>query len=121
MKSLTNPSSSHSRAQDKHQPLIEWHVELLSKLIKQIVAQRTKTNKMVTGIDATVKPPTHYSNPRNEAVDVITMPKFDAKKAKKILAPEEVTLSPAVMSQLRDYVSTLSALYRNNPFHSFEV
>jgi hypothetical protein len=34
--------------------------------------------------------------------------------------PEDIELSVAVLSQLRDYVARIAAMYQDNPFHSFE-
>jgi hypothetical protein len=34
--------------------------------------------------------------------------------------PTAISLGPAVESELRDFVKTISCMYKNNPFHSFE-
>jgi hypothetical protein len=36
------------------------------------------------------------------------------------LNPDEIELDVAVLSQLRDYVSAIAAMYHDNPFHCFE-
>ena len=102
--------------------LIEWHVELLSKLLKQIIAHRSRRdrgaeNLKVAGIDASCK--REITTPLDELQEIIVMPKFDAKKAKKFVDPDSIVLPSNITSQLQDYITTLSCMYHNNPFHNF--
>jgi hypothetical protein len=39
---------------------------------------------------------------------------------KKQQDPESLDLGTEVLNQLRDYVVTIAAMYRDNPFHNFE-
>jgi class 3 adenylate cyclase len=109
----------------QNQGLVNWHVEMLSIMLKQIVASRTKkarsNSQRLAKELAAVSSRELMSNstPLSEVKEFIEMPKFDKRKAKKLVDQGSTELSPKVMSQLRDYVSTLSCLYKDNPFHNF--
>lgn len=58
-----------------------------------------------------------------EVKTVIAMEKFDPKKASFTTEGDytKVSISADVISGLREYVATISTMYRdNNPFHNFE-
>ncbi|CAJ1963522.1 unnamed protein product [Cylindrotheca closterium] len=123
----SNGSSNSFRAQKDNkrklakqervrQSLIDWQVELLSKLIKQIVGLRkTKTVKNQDFAN-------HVGQkllPREEIAEHIHMPPFDPEKAKTVLKGGD-DLPDLVTSQLKDLISTISSLYHNNSFHNFD-
>lgn len=115
---------AHRETLLQNQRLIDWHVEMLSRLLKQIVAARNKkarySNKSEISLSSrSLRRPNASSTPLSEVKEIIEMPKFDRAKAKSTFDAESVELSPEIMSQLRDYVSTLSCMYRDNPFHNF--
>lgn len=56
----------------------------------------------------------------DEVKEIITMPRFDAAKAQKLKNAEDIELSAVVIWQLHDYVTSISTMYRDNPFHCFE-
>lgn len=56
----------------------------------------------------------------DEVAEIITLPKFNMQAIKSLERAEDMELSDAVTSQLRDYISTVSEMYRDNPFHCFE-
>lgn len=96
--------------------LVDWQVELLSKLIKQIVGLRK--NKMAR-IQNFANHNEQKLLPREEIAEHIRMPPFDPEKAKNVLkgGPD---LPEIVMDQLKDLISTISKLYHNNSFHNFD-
>lgn len=114
------------------QRLIEWNVDMLSKIIKTIVATRDARHggadlqETVQRIaDATSPPPTLIlnSNPRNEYVEAIQLPNYDPNR--KIKRTSEVKddsnfLDGVVRKQLKDYITTIACAYNDNPFHNFE-
>jgi hypothetical protein len=59
-------------------------------------------------------------SPRDEVVEVISLPNFDSSIARRTKDPESVELSHQVVQQLRHYVASIAAMYRNDPFHNFE-
>ena len=112
-------SQNEISAQEKR--LIEWHVEVLSRLLREILSQRTRSTWRTTTkrVDAATFTIEDKKNPRDEYADVINMPVFDAKKAKKFVDPDTIELEPEVVSQLRDFVAAVASMYRGNHFHNF--
>ena len=111
---------------DKHQRLVDWNVEILQRLLKQIVARRQclEASKPRHSIHSKVGPP-QYTPTMNQTVldevcEIITLPKFDAEAVRKQVKPESIVLGEQVLEQLQSFVSGIAALYRSNPFHNFE-
>ena len=104
----------NQRDNTQNKRLVDWHVELLVGLLKQIVSHRSKKERFATYAPSTGA----HVNPRDEVAEAIVMPEFDAKKASKYSDPDSIELHPNVVSQLHDYVTTLSCMYRGNPFVS---
>jgi hypothetical protein len=50
-----------------------------------------------------------------EVREVITLPKFDAEAYKNQVDPKTISLGPKVEKQLREYVTVIASLYRDNP------
>ena len=102
----------------KVQSLIKWNVEVLSRMLKQIVASRQmETGGKTVDSQAPYLPNDEHSQPLQEVVEVVTLPKFAKKKCKN---PDSVCLDPKVSQQLFTFVSYIASLYRGNPFHNFE-
>ena len=113
--------------------LIEWNVEILRRLLKQIIsfrAARLAKNRLIRSSSAVSK-----SAPRkpvtitatggtvlDEVVEIIELPAFDAQTAKSLQERDDSTqLSDAVSEQLQNLVMKIFTMYRRNPFHNFEV
>jgi hypothetical protein len=56
----------------------------------------------------------------DEVTEILALPEFDADAARRQQDPENIELDDSITSQLQQYVSNVSAMYRNNPFHNFE-
>jgi class 3 adenylate cyclase len=101
---------------EKTDRLVKWNVEVLASLLKNIIARR----KDILSTQESIR---HMSfskiatTPLDEVQEIIRMPVF--KKCKNNESKEE-ELSKVVMDQLREYVSAIASMYRNNPFHNFE-
>jgi hypothetical protein len=110
----------------KVQRLIDWNYELLLQLLKKIVAhRRIKKNKPVRPLlSARIQTLEMELGQGNTALDevceIITLPNFDAKATNKEIDPGTLDLNVKLTSQLRDFVSVIASLYRDNPFHCFE-
>lgn len=110
-------------AQTKTARLIEWNVDVLLKLLRHIKAAR-----MVRGKEEEKdlqEPNDVYESSGQkileEVQEIIELPRFSKRETKVMADPEIVELPSAVAEQLRDYVSVISSLYRqDNPFHNFE-
>jgi hypothetical protein len=104
--------------ESSHKKLIDWQVELLSRLLKQIVVRRNMRNEEKTHHHVNLD--TNKLLPRDEITEKIVMPAFDPKMNKKSMDPDSVDLPVAVVSQLNDLVTTIALLYHDNSFHNYE-
>jgi hypothetical protein len=97
--------------------LINWNVDVMKKTLQQI-----KVRRIALGTDK--KP---FKDPQDsfegsilqEIKEIITLPNFNSSMNDAVDSAS-VELGHAVIEQLRAYVTTISQLYRDNPFHSFE-
>lgn len=99
----------------KTQRLVDWNVDVLARLLKQVTARR--------GVASTKNTLTIERNDEQMVLDevreIIKLPRYD----QRVVTQEDVegtVLSPDIMTQLRDFVATIASLYRDNPFHNFE-
>jgi len=105
----------------KNQRLIHWNVDILVKILRQIVARRQSLGKQGKRHVKPIKTTTGKGNNLiAEVKDVLALPQFDAKTFKNHVDPNTVVIPDSVVSQLTDLIARIAALYRNNPFHSFE-
>jgi hypothetical protein len=112
--------SQISNLQVKNQRLVEFNVEILSRLIKQIVARRNITSsKRAPG-----KAPKWEGSGRlvvDEVAEIIAFPKFEPYMASIKTDPDSsIELGHEVTAQLRDFVTKIANMYKDNPFHNWE-
>jgi hypothetical protein len=132
-------NASRTVASMKLQRLIDWNCELLLQLLKKIVARRNVTKRKSTSplLSDRLKKKSQSltSSSRmetlemelglgatalDEVCEIITLPNFDAKAASEELDPKTIDLGDKLAEQLRDFVSVIASMYRDNPFHCFE-
>ncbi|CAB9506819.1 Receptor-type guanylate cyclase gcy [Seminavis robusta] len=108
------------REETKMQRLIDWNVEVLSQLIKRIVARRAAA--MVERKPYTPDFQSHSTAkmPLDEVAQIIKLPDLDGTAVKKQVDPECIELDRDVMAQLKDLVTKVATMYHFNPFHNFE-
>lgn len=112
----------------KAERLVDWNVDILSRLLRQIIARRQADGgKTVPGTK--LVPIEHeWRQPSgivmDEVREIIQLPKYDnevARRKKSQISPKSIKLPKHVIDQLRAYVSTVASLYRDAvPFHNFE-
>lgn len=106
----------------ENQRLIDWHVEMLGRLLKQIVGSRKKKDQIRQRRRSTsmsFRSP-FLATPMNELTEIVEMPRFDKKKSKHLARLTSTELPAEVQKQLRLYISTLACMYEgDNPFHNF--
>lgn len=105
--------------------LVDWNVDVLSKFLRQVVARRKAVLQMSLETEIATLPISPHgtasaSTVLEEVKDILELPRFDPKIAKIQSDPEKVVLGEKVVSQLREYVSNVAAMYHDNPFHNFE-
>eukprot|EP00934_Nitzschia_sp_Nitz4_P003606 Nitzschia sp. Nitz4//scaffold172_size47551//36784//40556//NITZ4_007147-RA/size47551-augustus-gene-0.40-mRNA-1//1//CDS//3329538768//3596//frame0 len=107
--------------------LVSWNVDVLSRLIRGILAHNARKGKSILKImGETINPesgpPTLHrfqGRPIDEVTDIFNMPAFDPNQGKET---PSIDLDPVVTEQLRQYVAAIAATYHGsqNPFHNFE-
>lgn len=127
----------------RNRRLIDWHVGVLHKLLKQIVARRTFSTKTrdtrsatrysIDGLgdanaDSSSSPPEGrtasgerrgVSIPLDEVKEVISMPEFNQRATISQKDIESIIIPDCVLEQLYTFVATVAQMYRDNPFHNF--
>lgn len=116
-------SSEEEDATATHNRLVDWVAETLLDKLRKIVALRRglAVSQSVSDADLVYKLQKGRTC-MDEVRETMSLPPFDPNAA-AILAsvkPHEIDIQPAVVQQLRDFVSTLSTLYRPNHFHGWE-
>ena len=125
--SISNAATKEVRASsiEKHHRLVEWNVEILQRLLKQVAARRNclpeeqQAHSVGSPIPSKGMPCTG-ATVLDEVCEIITLPEFNAEAVRQQVKPESIVLGPEVLEQLHEYVSGIAALYRGNPFHNFE-
>lgn len=122
---MKNRETGASSAQKKERRLIAWSVEKLCYHLKKIVARRQvlrayKSNRFPSHLTLQ-SDREHGKTALDEVQEVIAMPKYNPKLAAKEADPSSINLDLNVIAQLENYVTTIASLYRDNPFHNFEV
>jgi len=110
---------------NKLERLIDWQVEVFTRLLKQVVAQRKAIEKSNQGSQHLVRIPALIDSVEkgqgtclDEVKEIISLPEFDASVAQSMA--EDVELGDTVIDQIRSYIRTISCMYRSNGFHNFE-
>jgi hypothetical protein len=107
---------------DRTGRLIDYNVEVLLRLLKQIIARRNvkvaKTRLSKTLSDSGMKQ--KGLMPIEEVKEIITLPQFDRKTAGRQLDVDRVEVPAVVSYQLKDYVKQVADMYRDNAFHNFD-
>lgn len=112
----------------KHQRLVDWNTDILLRLLREITARREAS------VEERRESTANVSRLRNleqgdihkrdtildEVEEIVNLPKFNTSALKVQRDPEMVDLGEDVFNQLRDYVATIAAMYRDNSFHNFE-
>lgn len=103
--------------------LVKWNVEVLLRLLKQIVAKRKavgipRNNDMaLTKTEGEIRKKFMVLD---EVVDIIPLPGFDQRIYKNQEDPSSIELPAEVEEQMRLYVTMIAVMYKDNHFHNFE-
>lgn len=108
----------------KHQRQVDWIVDQMERLLKQVLVQRRHIQAAKGQLGDTIIPQAAIAQSEvcvfEEVKEVIPMPTFDALAALDIKVVDDVELSADVLWQLHDFVTSISTMYRDNPFHNFQ-
>jgi hypothetical protein len=100
---------------EKLYSLIDSSVDVLERLLKNIVAMRGKDPP--TSPIPEYKRSEDFNTVLDEVKGTITFP---PEAAQFKISPSSVRLEENVVNQLRDYVSVIAYMYKNHHYHSFE-
>jgi hypothetical protein len=101
------------------QRLVDWNVEMLQRMLVQVLAKRAAVNKPKAD-EIPVLEPEEGRNPIDEVAYSISIENFDAASTPEKLDADSVVLGLVATSQLRDYVTDISTQFRDNPFHGLD-
>ena len=107
--------------------IIDWNVEVLEVLLREIVVVREAQQELAgrrnsTRATAAVSLTEPGKSVFDEWKEIIYLPEFNADVAlRRRRKADSVSLAANVVFQLKDFVSTISHMYRGNAFHNFEV
>ena len=117
----TDDVEGDNAALDAHdQRLVDWNVQILSKLLKMVVAgrqARAGTEDLSESVSEVAVMTKEGSTVLDEVKEIVTLPKYT--EANTEVNPDDVELSPAVMEQLHTFVYDIASWYNPNPFHNF--
>ena len=124
------PSNEYGRQlpglDDRTYRLVDWNVETLLRIMKEIIAHRnakeaSSKRKSVVAANFNAKMSSKTCIlPLEEVQEIISLPAFDVRAAKKQVNPEKIEIPAEVVNELHRFVSVIASLYRNNPFHNFD-
>jgi Adenylate and Guanylate cyclase catalytic domain len=97
--------------------LIEWNVDVLKKVLQQIRVRRVALG---TGKEKFEDPQDSFDGSiLDEVKEIIRLPNFNAS-LEDAADKDPIEVDPNAIEQLRAYITMISQLYRENPFHCFE-
>ncbi|CAB9521849.1 Receptor-type guanylate cyclase gcy [Seminavis robusta] len=96
--------------------LIDWNVEMLSRIMMDIAAKRASVSASTTKKQGAVA--AEFGDaPLEEVREIITLPEFDHHAS--LQNPEDQKIPVEVVEELRLLVSHIASMYNDNPFHNF--
>jgi hypothetical protein len=107
----------------KIQRLVGWNVEILKKLLQQVIAHHnaiTNTQNFDAQLSRLEKEMNRHKMLMGEVSEIISLPKFDAQTHKNQADPSKIKIPEAVLKELKLYVCSIAAMHRDNYFHNFE-
>jgi hypothetical protein len=100
----------------KTQRLVEWNTDVLSRLLKDVVASRlSRESYRAEGLpeDSDHRLVRHENGTvLDEVVEIISLPEFDIRGATARVDSSSMELSDKVKQQLRDYITIIASMYR---------
>ena len=96
---------------------VQWIAEIMVKMLKQIAARRTASGwtaqkRAFDNGESNFFQVSDATRVVDEVQDVITLPAFDQKVARKYVDPETIKIPEDAVSQLHNYIARVAMLYR---------
>jgi hypothetical protein len=104
---------------EKNSRQIDWTFEILSRLLKQIIASRitSPVDSIHVDVEGTLK---SAVNPFDQVKEIIEMPN-QQNSLSALQDIETIQLDEKVAKQLRDLLQKIASKYRDNPFHNCKL
>jgi class 3 adenylate cyclase len=117
-------AAKNASRDDRMWRLIGWNADILAKIVKEIVARReaSRVERQAVGYIRRIEREVSSSHTSvlSEVMEIVELPEYDKEIEQCRRKTDEITLSEVVQKQLREYVSTVAAMYRPNAFHNYE-
>eukprot|EP00980_Cylindrotheca_fusiformis_P005307 scaffold1136_cov146-Cylindrotheca_fusiformis.AAC.20 len=108
-------------AMNRTDRLVEWNVEVLATLLEHIVASRGGVVNQIQNLsEAEKKIGINGGTVLEEFTPVIPLKRFDAEELERRQRTTNVDIGEEAKYQLRHFISTISGMYPDNAFHSFD-
>lgn len=111
------------RLSSRHIRLVDWNVECLVQLLRKIAVRREAKRSLQADSqpEAIADDCTNIGTVLDEVKECIEIPEFHPKVERMNQDVGSIELNEHVKEQLRDYVTTICCMYKNNNhFHNFE-
>ena len=108
----------------KNERLVVWAVDILTRLLKQIVSTRKSSLSKTTSkhdeaeLEMLEQNLGKGGSMLEEVSEFFELPPFDGDLAERVDSSHTIALDKAVVSQLQVYVGDIFEMYRKNPFHN---
>jgi hypothetical protein len=113
------PVSGNVEVDRKTLRLVDWNTNILLRLLAKVVSKRNPKQELSRDGEVVwqLESPTS-STLLDQVAEIITWPSvpFEAQSCHE----DDATMTEEVTCQLREYVSSIACMYRDNPFHNFE-
>ena len=110
----TTQTEHDKEKQDRHGRLIDWNVDMLSRLLNQI-ASRRKQPRMTVNVEGLSLLPKDGRSTIDDVQEIIYLGGTSQE-----IEQEGAEIEPEALDQLRYFVTSVCAMYRHNSFHNFE-
>ena len=124
LQSLSNKAGAEvnvdSALPAKIQRRVQWNVDVLLRLLKQVVARRNAEKKIVQEegtfemrghLDESAMSMQEGYTVLEEVKEVIKLPKYNAKAAQEEEDPSQVEIPTEIIKQLHEFVTIIASLY----------
>ena len=116
-------SPNEPRLTKKMERLIDWNVDVLVNLLERIERFRQAIkvvpdpSEKLAELEKQIREGHAHSTVIDEVVEMVELPHYQGSGT---ILEGPIQLRPEVLTQLREYVSTVALMYNDNSFHNFE-
>jgi 3'5'-cyclic nucleotide phosphodiesterase len=109
------PTDEHDRDCSKTERLIDWNVDVLTGMLKQVVLSQSgvESDQVQSDLELVV-----VGSPIDEISEELALPTAIASTG--TTSNEKDMISTNTLSQLRELVESIASLYQQHAFHNFE-